>query len=414
MLEAISKKYLAVFVFAALIIIMGLYSYAKLPRESSPEIRRPLIFITTVYPGVSPKDIEALITEEIEAELEGLEGLEKIKSDSQLGVSMIRAEFTGDTDVELALRRIKERVDTAKAKLPLDAEEPVVRELNFSDQPFLIITLSNPDGLERLERIVELLQDDIEKIPGVLEVVVTGKLEREVEIAIDPRLLRQYEFSLDDVRNAIRNENITIPGGELKSKDLNFSVTVSGEMSQPKEFREIIVKAGNKEIPLRNLGEVRFRYSDVESYSTLNGKPAVSLSVKKRSGENMILLVEHIKKLIDENRAQLPPKTLVDYSFDESEDIKNMVLDLENNILSALLLVLVVTFFFLGWRNAVFVSLAIPFSMLLSFFVLSLTGITLNMVVLFSLVIALGMLVDNGIVIVENIYRHANQEQISA
>ena len=407
MLEAVAKKYLAVFVFAALIIIMGLYSYAHLPRESSPEIRRPLIFVTTVYPGVSPKDIESLITEEIEAELEGLEGLEKIKSDSQLGVSMIRAEFTGDTDVELALRRVKERVDIAKAELPLDAEEPSVRELNFSDQPFLIVTLSNPDGLERLEAMVEYLQDEIEKVPGVLEVVVTGKLEREVEIAIDPRLLRQYGFSLDDVRNAVRNENVTIPGGELKSEQLNFSVTVSGEISDPDEFKEIIVKDGDKEIPLRNLGKIRFRYSDINSYSTLNGKPAVSLSVKKRSGENMIKLVERIKSIIEENTSQLPPKTIVDYSFDESEDIKNMVLDLENNILSALLLVLVVTLFFLGWRNAVFVSLAIPFSMLLSFFVLDMTGITLNMVVLFSLVIALGMLVDNGIVIVENIYRHA-------
>ncbi len=407
MLGGIVKKYLAVFVFALLIVIMGLVSYISLPRESAPEIRRPLIFITTVYPGVSPKDIESLITEEIEAELEGLEGLDKLKSTSQLGVSMVTAEFSGDTDVELALRRTKERVDIAKSKLPLDAEDPVVRELNFSDQPFLIITISNPDGLERIETLVDDLEDQIKKIQGVLDVLVTGKLHREVEIAIDPTLLSQYGFSLSDVGKAIRNENITIPGGELKSDILNFSVTVSGEISDPEEFKSIVVKSGDRQIPLKNLGNVSFRYSDLDSYSTLNGKPAISLAVKKRSGENLIELVENIKKVVANSEEEFPPETVLDYTYDESENIKSMVLDLENNILSALCLVLIVTLFFLGLVNALFVSLAIPFSMLMSFFVLSLTGITLNMVVLFSLVIALGMLVDNGIVIVENIYRHA-------
>lgn len=411
MLEQILKKYLAVFVFAALIIITGLISYNSLPRESTPEIRRPLIFITTVYPGVSPNDIESLITEEIEAELEGLEGLEKIKSDSQLGVSMIRAEFTGETDVELALRRVKERVDIAKSKIPQDAEDPVVRELNFSDQPFLIVTISNPDGLERIESLVDHLESEIKKVSGVLDVVVSGKLIREVEIAIEPSLLKQYGFSLDDVKQAIRSENVTIPGGVLKSENMNFGVTVSGEITDPNDFKNIVVRSGGRQIPLKNLGTVSFRYADVESYSMLNGFPAISLSVKKRSGENLIELTDRIKALIERNRPDFPAYTELVYSYDQSEDIKAMVLDLENNILSALLLVLIVTFFFLGSVNAIFVSLAIPFSMLMSFFILSLAGITLNMVVLFSLVIALGMLVDNGIVIVENIYRHAAMEK---
>ena len=407
MLKAVVDKYLAVFIFAALITGVGFVSYINLPRESAPEIRRPLIFVTTIYPGVSPQDMESLVTEEIEAELEGLEGLEKLKSDSQLGVSFVQAEFSGDTDVELALRRTKERVDIAKANLPADAEDPTVRELNFSDQPFMIITISNPDGLERIETVVDNLEDDIKKVAGVLDVTVTGKLQKEVEIAIEPTLLKQYGLSLSDVANSIRNENVTIPGGELKSKILNFGVSVSGEISDPEEFKNIIVKSGDTQIPLKNLGLVSFRYSDIESYSTLNGKPAISLGIKKRAGENLIVLVDKIKELMAEKQASFPPKTEVVYPYDESKDIKMMVLDLENNILSALLLVLIVTFFFLGPVNALFVSLAIPFSMLLSFFVLSSLGITLNMVVLFSLVIALGMMVDNGIVIVENIYRHA-------
>ena len=408
MLKAVVDKYLAVFIFALLITFIGLVSYVSLPRESAPEIRRPLIFITTVYPGVAPEDMESLVTEEIEAELEGLEGLEKIKSDSLLGVSFVQAEFSGDTDVELALRRTKERVDIAKANLPDDAEDPTVRELNFSDNPFMIITISNPDGLERIESLVDKLEDDIKKVAGVLDVVVTGKLEKEVEIAIEPTLLKQYGLALSDVAGAIRSENITIPGGELKSKILNFGVSVSGEISDPEEFKNIIVKSGQTQIPLKNLGLVSFRYSDIESYSTLNGKPSVSLAIKKRAGENLIRLVDRIRALMSKEQQSFPPKTEIAYPYDESKDIKNMVLDLENNILSALLLVLIVTFFFLGPVNALFVSLAIPFSMLLSFFVLNAFGITLNMVVLFSLVIALGMMVDNGIVIVENVYRHAS------
>lgn len=407
MIKAIVHRYQAVFVLAVMITLMGFSAYMALPRESAPEIRRPLIFVTTIYPGVGPKEVENLITDRIESEIDGVKGLDKLKSTSFEGMSLITAEFEGDIDVELALRRIKEKVDIAKAELPSDVEEPVVKELNFSDQPVLIITISHDDGLQKLEHYVDYLEDSIEDVQGVQEVMVSGKLKKELEIAVDASKLKHYNLSINDVKNAIRDEHISIPGGTLKTSGMNYSLSVSGEFTDPEEFKNIIIKNKVQRVLLGQIADVNFHYAEPESFARLNGVPAVSLAVKKRAGANMLVMVDDIMQVLKDSEHKKPQGTSITYPFDESLNIKRMVTDLENNILSALLLVLLVTLFFLGAINATFVSLAIPFSMLLSFFVISMFGMTLNMVVLFSLVIALGMLVDNGIVIVENIYRHA-------
>lgn len=406
MIKSIVNNFQAVFVFTLLITILGISSYIGLPRESSPEIRRPMIFVTTMYPGVSARDMETLITKVIENEIDGVSGLDKLTSTSVQGLSQVTAEFTGDTEVEIALRRIRERVDAAKTQLPEDAEEPIVKELNFSDQPILIVNISNPNGLEILESHVDTIEDDLKSIHGVLDVDVNGHLEKEVVIALDPEKLNHYEISPDDVRTAIRNENITIPGGTLKTTQKNYDLSVSGEIKDPEMFGFISVSKKDKYVKLKDLGTVTFTYKEPDSINRMDREPSISFSVKKRSGENLIRIVEDAKKYFNESKEGFPAGTEVQYSMDQSEDISAMVKDLENNILSALILVLVVTFFFLGARNAIFVSLGIPFSMLISFFVINALGYTLNMVVLFSLVLALGMLVDNGIVIVENIYRH--------
>ena len=406
MIDIIVRKYLAVFVFSLIIVIMGTVSYITLPRESAPEIRRPLIFITTIYPGVSAKDIESLITRHIEDELDGLEGLDKLTSTSRQGMSSVVAEFTGDTEVEIALRRVKERVDLAKPELPAEVDEPTVRELNFSDQPFLILVLSNKNGLSILENVVDFLEEEIKSVQGVLEVRISGKLQKELAVELDPTRLKHYGYSIDDVINSIRSEHITIPGGVIKNDKQQFSLAVTGEISDESIFDELIIKSENKKIKLGALGTAQLKDQEPETISRLNGVPAVSLSVTKRSGENLIAIVDQIKEIVEKNEFRLPSGTEYQFSFDESEAIKDMVYDLENNIVTSFILVVGVTLFFLGPVNAIFVSIGIPFSMLLSFTVLSMMGITLNMVVLFSLVLALGMLVDNGIVIVENIYRH--------
>lgn len=406
MIEVIVKKSPAVFIFAFMIVILGFVSYFSLPRENFPEIKRPMIFVNTIYPGVSAEEMESLITKEIEREIDGLEGLDQIYSTSAQGISSVTAEFTGDTKVEDALRRVKERVDIAKIEIPQDAEEPMVKELNFSDMPIIILALTNPAGLEILERTADRLEEEIKKVPGVMDVIISGKLEKEVSIELDPVLLRHYGFSLNDVSQGIRKEHVTIPGGVLKGGAREYSLSVSGEIKDAREFEEIVIHKDGKKVKLRDIGKVTFAYKEPDTISRVNGKPSISLSIKKRGGENILSLSEKVKEIVKSMKPKMPNNTEYFYTLDTSKNVVDMVYDLENNILSGLLLVILITLFFLGPLNATFVSMGIPFSMLMTFFCLQVFGITLNMVVLFSLTLALGMLVDNGIVLVENIYRH--------
>lgn len=406
MMKFIVDRWQAVFVFAFLIVVMGFVSYSSLPRESAPEIKQPKIFVNTLYMGVAAVDIEQLVTKRIEEEIEGTEGVKDIKSTSKLGLSAIEVDFNSDVEVETALRRIREKVDVAKAELPADAEEPIVKELNFSDQPIFIAVLSNKGGLEIIEKTADRLEEKFKRVPGVLDVNIAGKLEKEVAITIDPARMKLFGLNFGDISKAISEEHKTIPGGELKSDATQFVLSVTGEIKDPSQFANILIKNKGKQFKLSDFAHVAFTYKDPETLSRINGTPSISLSVTKRSGENLLRIVDDIKAIMDEEKQDFPDGTEFEYSYDESLNIKNMVSDLENNILSGLVLVFAVTLFFLGFYNAIFVGMAIPFSMLISFFVLQASGITLNMVVLFSLVLALGMLVDNGIVIVENIYRH--------
>lgn len=402
------KNYLAVFIFAALIVVVGMSSYFALPRESFPEIRRPMIFVTTAYPGVGAYDIESLITREVESELDGLEGMDKVTSVSSEGVSRVTVEFDDSVDVETALRRVREKVDVAKVNFPDDATEPVVKELNFADIPVFIVSFAHPSGLEVLEGVSDLFEDEFKNVEGVLDVTVSGKPEKELEIALDPAKLFHYGLSITDVTNSVRDENTTIPGGQLKNQIKNYSLSVSGEIKNPQQFADILVHKDGKKAKLKDLGTVSFGFAEPTSISRINGQPGITLSVKKRTGANLPVMAEKLKEVLQRYKDQVPFGTKTYIAFNSADDVNTMVTDLENNIITGLILVLFFTLFFLGFRNAVFVSFAIPFSMLCSFFILQLMGITLNNVVLFSLILALGMLVDNGIVLVENIYRHAS------
>ncbi|MBD3317258.1 MAG: AcrB/AcrD/AcrF family protein [Chitinivibrionales bacterium] len=408
MIALFVRKSAAVFTLCVIIVILGTTSYLALPPESAPEIKRPVIFVTTAYPGVSAKNIESLVTEKIEDEIEGLEGVDEITSSSQQSLSFIAVEFTADTDVETALRRVRERVDIAKAELPDEAEEPEVAELSFSNLPILIVAVSHPDGLEVINESALDVKDRLEEIDGVLEVRTAGDLEKQVAVDLDPGALEHYGYDLTSIIGAVQQENVTIPGGILETPILNYSLSVSGELEEPEKFKEIVVQADDIKVKLGKLGTTAFTYEDPSSYSRLNGNPCLTLAVTKRTGESVVRIVDEAKRVLGELEPTLPRGARLEIFYDDSETIRDMVIDLENNIFTALVLVLVVTVFFLGPVNALFVSLAIPLSMLMSFIALQAADITLNMVVLFSLVLALGMLVDNGIVIVENIYRHAS------
>lgn len=406
MIRFIVHRKAAVFTLAVLVLLAGTMSYLNLPKEATPEIKQPYIFVTTLYPGVGAGDVENLVTREIEDEIDGLEGLEELVSSSQQSLSFIFATFSSDVSVETALRRVRERVDIAKAELPDDVEDPMVQELSSSSWPVIIISLSHPDGLEVIDRAAELVRDEVRRVPGVLDAELTGQLEKEVAIELDPARLEHYDMTVEDVIWAVQMSNVAIPGGILENPAKNYSISVNTEIRDPRQFEEVVVKSGPVQVPLRDLGSVQFTYAEPKTYSRFNGAPSISISITKRTGENIIDIVDRAKEVIGELESSLPRGTRIGYTADQSRYIRQIVADLENNMFTGFVLVMIVTIFFLGAANSLFVSLAIPFSMLLSFIVLEALGITLNMVVLFSLILALGMLVDNGIVIVENIFRH--------
>ncbi|HUF65162.1 MAG TPA: efflux RND transporter permease subunit, partial [Gemmatimonadaceae bacterium] len=290
------------------------------------------------------------------------------------------------------------------------AEEPAILEINLSEFPIMQVNLSGEYGLVRLKEIAEEMQTRFEQLPQVLRADLRGGLEREVKVEVDLPRLQYYALSLDDVVDAIRDENVNVPGGSIDVGRLKYLVRVDGEFPDPAVIEDIVVKTlDDRAVYVRDLARVEFGFAERESFARLDGTPVVTLDIVKRSGQNIIETSQAVKRVIAEMERQFPPTTVVKITSDQSEDINLMVSSLENNIISGLLLIVAVLLFFLGLRNSSFVAISIPASMLLTFIILKAMGITLNMVVLFSLILALGMLVDNAIVVVENVYRYMEE-----
>jgi len=390
--------------------VFGLVSYIGLPREAAPDVKIPVVLVSTPYIGVSPSDIESLVTIPIENELAGVKDLKKMSSTSAEGVSVVSLEFEPDIEIEDALQRVRDRVNRAKPSLPGDAEEPQVQEISFSDVPILLVTIAGDADQETLKRHAEDVQDIVKRIPGVLDAEISGGLEREFRVEIDPRRLTPYKMSLNDVVDALRNENVNIPGGTVVSGDSNYLLRVPGEFSTGKDLESVAIKrVGDSPVFVRDVAHVVEGFAEVDSYSRMNGRAAVTLSVTKRAGASIIDINDQVKEVVDNASVTWPEGVSYRVLADQSKMIRQMVSDLENNIITSLLLVMAVIIFFMGTRNSLFVAFSIPMSMLMSFVVIEFFGMTLNMIVLFSLILALGMLVDNAIVIVENVYRHMEE-----
>ncbi|MEJ2642520.1 MAG: efflux RND transporter permease subunit, partial [Desulfosarcinaceae bacterium] len=405
------KNRISVVVLAIIIIIAGVYCYVSLPRESDPDITIPNVFVSTTYKGVASKDIETSITIPIEKKLKGIDGVKKLQSVSTEGQSQINIEFVTDADIDEALRKVKDKVDEAKGDLPSDLEnDPVVYEVNFSELPIMVFSLSGTCGNPCLKKLADDLADDIETITGVLEVDVTGGLEREIQVEVQPDKLAYYNIPITALQQAVYSENQNTSGGTITLGDGRYQLRVPGEFENPDEILNLVVSTHQgRPVYLKDVANVKDTFKEESSRSRLNGVGAVSIAVKKRTGENILAISEQVDKVVARHQETWPAGTEITKLMNKAKDIRNLVADLENNILTGLVLVVVVLLFALGLRNAFLVGLAIPFSMLLSFIVLYVLGITLNMVVLFSLTLALGMLVDNAIVIVENIYRYMEQ-----
>lgn len=407
---AISRRS-TIFALMIIIFIMGLFSYVTLPRESNPDITIPIIMVQTNYEGAASEDVENLITLPLERKLRGVKDVKEIRSVSAEGASMIEVEFVPEVDISEALQRVRDKVDEAGGDLPADLEnDPAVIEINLSEWPILMIAISGDVSERVLKEVAEDLEDRIEEIPAVLEVDVTGDRKREIRVEFDPDRMAAYKLSFTEILSLVQRENVNVPGGSIDLGRGKYMLRIPGEFTDPSEIDNLVLVARQgRPIYLKDVATIRDTFQDPQSYARINDRSSVTLSVKKRSGENIIELSNEVFALLDGVGPHLPPSVHFTVTLNESKDIHNIVTELENSILTALVLVLTVLFLFLGLRSAFFVALAIPFSMLISFAVLQILGITLNMVVLFSLIIALGMLVDNAIVIVENIYRHMEE-----
>jgi CzcA family heavy metal efflux pump len=405
------RRQVTVLALLVMIVVAGLYFYATLPRESFPDITIPYVFVTTTYEGVAPADMEELITIPIERKLKGIDDVEEIRSTSAEGLSTVAIKFLPKVDIDDAVQKVRDKVDQAKNDLPAELEDdPVIKEVNFSDLPVIRIVLSGPFSLRRMQHLAEDIQDKVEAVPGVLEARITGGLEREIHVEFDLDRVGAYNVPFSSIIDSVTRGNVNMPGGSMDIGEGKYLVRVPEDFKHPSEIFSIVAFVRNgKPVYLRDLAVIKDSHKDPLTRSRLNGEKSVTIAVLKRSGENIVRVTDEVKRVVGEMRRQLPRTLQVDLTSDMSNDVRLMVSDLENNIISGLILVLAVIFAFIGGQSAIFVALAIPYSMFMTFTLLTGFDITMNMVVLFSLILALGMLVDNGIVIVENIYRHMQQ-----
>ncbi len=402
----------SVYVLTLIVFLVGLISYNTMPKESFPEIKQPTIYVGTTYPGNSPVDMENLVTRPIEKEIKSLKGVKKFTSTSIQDYSTIIVEFELDVETDKALQDVKDAVDKSMVDLPNDLPaDPNVFELDFSEFPVMNINLSGNFPYDVLKENAEYLEEEIEKFPEVSEVDIRGLLEKEVEITVDRYKMEAAKISFNDIENAVRAENVSMSGGDILSisgDNLNRrSLRISGEFTDYRQIENIIVKDENQDVVyLRDIANVRFGPVEPTSFARMNQKPVVFLDVKKKSGENLINAAENIKGFLKEAQKNRLPKDLeIIITNDQSKYTVDMVSNLENSIISGVILVVLVLLFFMGGRNSMFVGIAIPLSMLMAVGIVNFLGTTLNMMVLFSLILALGMLVDNGIVVVENVFR---------
>ena len=391
------------------LLVAGIMSYQKMDRELFPEIVVPFIMVRTLHPGNSPADMENLITRPIEKELKGLNGVKKMSSSSYQDYSLIAIEFDTDVEVEQALQDVKDQVDKAKSELPDDLEqEPVVDDVDFNEFPILNINLSGDYSIYELKKFAEELQDEFESLRSVRKADIIGVDEREIQINVDPFRLEAMDLTFFDVEQALMAENVNIGSGELRIDGTRRSITTQADYKTMEEIENTIVSAKDGHVRyLKDVAEVVDGFEEKTSISVLNRKPVVKLSIVKRSGENLLEATDEIYRIINQKQADglLPQDINIVVTDDQSTSIKDQISNLENSIIMGMLLVILVLYIFMGIRNAIFSGLAIPMSMFISFWLLSQFGYTINTMILFGLLLALGMLVDNAIVVVENVYR---------
>ncbi len=406
----------SMFLLALIILGFGIVAYQNMPKELFPEVNMPYIMVQTTYPGNSPIDMEKLVTKPLEKEIDGIKGIKNITSTSMQDVSIITIEFDFKTDLSRALQDVKDAVDKAKPDLPTDLpHDPLVKDIDLSEFPFINVNLYGDFSLDELKKYADKLEDKFEEIPEVSKVSVRGINDKEIQINVDPDAMEAVQVSFNDIENAVKQENIAMSGGDIKVNGLQLSLRIDEQFHNVNQIKNLIVKHQNGNIVyLKDIAEVKETYAEPNSIARLNGNPVLSVQLVKKTGENLLDATKQVYKILDEARQKhiIPSNLKIAITNDQSDLIKKQLSNLENSMVISIFFVVVVLFLFLGLRNALFVGLDIPLSMFLSIAVLSLMDYKINMVVLFSLILALGMLVDNAIVIVENIYRMFTKDNL--
>lgn len=385
-----------------LLTIGGIYSYVTIPKESDPDISIPIIYVSMSLEGISPEDSERLLIRPMEKELSSIEGVKEMRATAFQGGGNVVLEFTAGFDDEKAMDDVREAVDKGKPELPTEADEPSVNEVNLSLFPVLIVTLSGDIPERTLLTLAKNLQDKIETIPTVLEAAIAGDREELVEIVLDPELMAAYNLSGTEIITFFQASNRLVAAGNLDTGAGRFAIEVPGLFENVTDVLDMPLRVkGDAAIRVRDIAHIRKTYKDPENYARLAGQKAIALEIVKRSGENIIDTIEAVKLAVEEEKAYWPEGIVVSFSQDRSSDIRDMLKDLQNNIISAVILVMVVVIAALGVRASLLVGVAIPGAFLTGILIIYTMGLTINVVVLFSLILSVGMLVDGAIVVTE-------------
>lgn len=405
-----------VYLLTVLITVIGVYSYLILPKESFPEVEIPIFNVVTVYAGASPADIENVITRPIEQELKGIDGIDQISSVSKQATSIITVEFLTSKDKLVAQQEVNDAVDKARAELPTQlTQEPQVNDFNLADQPILNINLSGNFDLVELKAFADEIQDEIESLSDVNEAEIIGALEREIQINVDLTKMDASGITFNNIRTAVQEKNMTVSAGQLNMGSMERSVRIDGEIEEAQELENLIIQnVLGDEVYLKDIASIEDGFADRESYASLNGEPVITVNVKKKSGGNLIETSEASLAIVrDLQENQFPESLNINITGDQSQQTKDSVSNLFNTVILGFFFVVLVLMFIMGVQNAIFVGLAIPLSSLIAFAVMPSIDFSINTVVLFALILGLGIVVDNAIVMVENIYRHVTKGSLN-
>lgn len=404
---AINNK-TSIYVFTFFLCLTGWVAYEKLPKEQFPEIAFPQLIVSTIYPGTSPTDVENLVTKHIEKQMKSLEGVKKVTSSSVQGYSSVIIEFTTDVEMTDARQRVKDAVDNSKKDLPQDLlDDPQIIELDASQFPIMNINLSGPYDLQLIKKYADDIQDDIEAMKEIRRVDMAGDEKREIQINVDKLRMEEANVTMGDIERAVAYENMTISGGEVRMNEVKRSIQVNGEFKEVSEIGNLVVRTNNGgQVYLRDIASIADTIKEKESFARLNGENVITLNVVKRGGENLIEASDKITKLIADYREnKFPDDMKVTITGDQSDATRVTLHDLINTIIIGFILVTIILMFFMGATNAMFVGLSVPLSMCIAFLVLDGMDFSLNMIVLFAFLLALGIVVDDAIVVIENTHR---------